>query len=239
MTSESSIQMPDAPSSPASFDEAADELYAHPPHAFTALRAQCAEQARAAGAGDVAVRIELLRVPSTAAWMSNQLVRYFRDRVLVLVDLGRALQVATGVLDADALRRLDDRRRDVSSELHRRAAWLAVEARVTAGRPALRGLGDSLHSAMCSERMAQEMLAGRLVRSLPRISWPGLIPDCFPDELSRRRALRVATGVVSRPSRYTTEDCYENDRDKRDDQDTAPLASVTSLLTRTLLTPTR
>ncbi len=243
MTSESSFQASAFPvavssavplsasSAVSTFDEVADELYANPPHVFAMLRAKRAEEVRAAGAGDVAARIDKLRVPSVAAWLSNQLVRYFRDEVLVLLDLGRALQVATGTLDRDALRRLDDRRRDVFGELHGRAAWLALEERVTAGRPALRGLGDSLHSAMCSERIAQELLAGRLVRSLPRISWPGLTSDSFPDALAHRRALRVARGVADRASRYRTE---EEEYEDEFDSDAAPLASVTSLPTRTL-----
>ena len=84
------------------FDEVADELYANPPHAFAALRAERAEQARAAGSPEVAARIEKLRVPCAAAWMSNQLVRYFRGQVLVLLELGRALQVATGTFVLDA-----------------------------------------------------------------------------------------------------------------------------------------
>ena len=210
-----------------SVDQAAEELYAYPPHAFASRRAQYAEQARAAGAADVAARIERLRVPSAAAWLSNQLVRYFRDQVLTLLDLGRALQVATDTLDADALHLLGDRRRDLCGELFQRAAWLAVEERVSAGRPVLRGLGDTLHSAMCSEQLACEMLTGRLVRSLPRISWPGLTPDSFPDELGRRRARRVAQGLAERRSRYATAE------DDGVEQDDAPLATVTSLRTVT------
>lgn len=233
MTSESPIDTSASPVMATSFDDVADELYSHPPHRFAELRTASAEQARTAGAVDVAARIEGLPVPSAAAWLSNQLVRYFRDQVLVLLDLGRALQVATGDLDTgtvepDALRRLDERRRDVYNELHRLASWLALEDRVPVGKPALRGLGDTLHSAMCSERMAQQMLAGRLVRSLPRISWPGLTQDSFPDELARRRALRAARGVEPRSSRYATDD----DDDDDDDEDDGPLATVTALSTR-------
>lgn len=83
---------------------------------------------------------------------------------------------------------------------------------------------------MCSERMAREMLAGRLVRSLPRISWPGLTPDCFPDELARRRALRVARGVEGRPSRYDADDEEEYDDY---DADHTTLAIVITLPNRT------
>ena len=54
-----------------------------------------------------------------------------------------------------------------------------------------RGLSDTLQAAVCSEDMAAQMLTGRLYQPLPKISWPGLAPEAFGDELARRRAVRL------------------------------------------------
>ena len=172
-------------------DEVADELYGLPPRLFVDARQRRAEEARSRGDVGSALAILALRKPTAGAWMSNQLVRWSRAEVLEFVDLGRALRIATDKLDGPDLWLLTDRRRWAQSSLFEKANHLAIEDRVAVNSTSRRGLGDTLQAAICSAEMAQRMLTGRLVEPLTKISWPGVSPEVFGDDLARRRAVRL------------------------------------------------
>jgi hypothetical protein len=172
-------------------DGVADELYGLPPRMFVDARQRRAEEASSRGDVGSAFAILALRKPTAGAWMSNQLVRWWRPEVLEFVDLGRALRIATDRLDGADLWSLTDRRRWAESSLFEKANHLAIEDRVALNSTSRRGLSDTLQAAICSAEMAQRMLTGRLVEPLAKISWPGLNSDVFGDDLARRRAVRL------------------------------------------------
>lgn len=200
------------------FDDVADELYGLPPRLFLESRQRHADAAREADDPCTAALIMGLRRPSAGAWMSNQLVRWWRKELLEFVELGRALRHATANLDGTDLWRLTDRRKWALQFLFDRTNWLAIEDHVNLNAASRRGLSDTLQAAVCSEDMAAQMLTGRLHQPLAKISWPGLTPDPFRDELARRRAMRL----IERSSQPV----------RGDDDDDERLATVTSLAGR-------
>lgn len=173
-------------------DEVADELYGLPPRSFLDVRRRRADEVRAGGDSRGADAILALRKPTAGAWMSNQLVRWWRDEVLEFVDLGRALRLATDRLDGADLWLLNDRRRWAHASLLQKANHLAVEDGVALNCTSRRALADTLQAAICSAELAERMLTGRLTAPLVKISWPGLTSDSFGDDLARRRAVRLA-----------------------------------------------
>jgi hypothetical protein len=208
-------------------DEVADELYGLPPRIFVEARQRRAEEARLRGDAAGARAILDLRKPTAGAWMSNQLARWSRPEVLEFVDLGRALRIATDRLDGADLWSLTDKRRWAESTLYERANHLAIEDRVPLNSTSRQGLCDTLQAAICSAEMAERMLTGRLVTPLPKISWPGVSPDVFGDDLARRRAVRlIATG-----GRVVRDD-DEDPGDRQDRLDRGVLAPVVSLFGR-------
>ena len=181
-------------------DEVADELYGLPPGSFVEARQRRAAEVRLRGDAGGAGAILALRKPTAGAWMSNQLVRWWRPEVLAFVDLGRALRIATDRLDGADLWSLTDRRRWAESSLFQKANHLALEDRVVLNSASRRGLSDTLQAAICSAEMAQRMLTGRLAEPLTKISWPGISPAVFGNDLARRRAVRLieSGGLVVR-----------------------------------------
>jgi len=87
-------------------DEVADELYEVPPEEFIALRTARQEEARAGGDKVLAKAIGALPKPSTAAWVSNLLVRAQRPEIEGLVELGGLLREAQENLAGDQMRAL-------------------------------------------------------------------------------------------------------------------------------------
>lgn len=174
-----------------SVEDITDELYGVPPRSFVAARERRAAEARAGGDAATATLVLALRRPTAAAWMSNQLVRWWRDEVLDFVDLGRALRYATQNLAGDELWLLTDRRKWAQRSLFHQIDQLAIEDRVALNASSRRGLADTLQAAVCSADMAARMLTGRLTRPLDKISWPGLSPLIDHDELARRRVMRL------------------------------------------------
>ncbi|HKH24908.1 MAG TPA: hypothetical protein VKA42_05560, partial [Acidimicrobiales bacterium] len=108
-------------------DEVADELYEVPPEDFIALRTTRQDEAKAEGDKALAKAIGAMPKPSTAAWVSNLLVRAHRAEIEGLVELGGLLREAQENLAGEELKALSTQRSKLVSALTRQAAALARE----------------------------------------------------------------------------------------------------------------
>jgi hypothetical protein len=152
-------------------EEVADELYEVPPEEFMAARTAFQEQAKADGDKALAKAIGGLPKPSTAAWVSNLLVRARREEIEGLVELGDLLRDAQQNLAGDQLRALNTQRGQLLNALTRRASALARER----GHPISTAIADqvmeTLRAAMSDREAGQALLSGRLVSAM---SYSGL-----------------------------------------------------------------
>lgn len=153
------------------FDEVADELYGLPPDEFMAARTTYEQQARADGDRALAAEIKALGKPSSAAWVSNVLVRHHRQEIENLVELGTLLREAQENLAGDQLRALDVQRRQLVNALTRQARSLAH----LLGHPVSSSVGqqveDTLRAAMSDPDAGEALLSGRLTGAM---SYSGL-----------------------------------------------------------------
>jgi hypothetical protein len=173
--------------------EAAAELYAGDPAAFTERRGALAAQARAAGQAAAAKQITALRKPTYSAWLVNQLVRADPDVASRLSELGGELRSAGAALDGARIRELSQQRRRLVDDLIRQALQLPG-----AGPPSAavrEDLTATFGAALADPQVADQLAAGTLVRAVHRSDFtpagPGLtlvppLPAGRPARSSRR-----------------------------------------------------
>ena len=101
-------------------DDEIDQLYASPPEAFTALRAELVAAAKNRGDKDAVKRIGAARRPTTAAWVVNVLVRTDGMALDRLTALGADLRAAHASMDGSQIRELSSAQRKLIDELSRR-----------------------------------------------------------------------------------------------------------------------
>ena len=166
------VAVDDAASGPASgagtglVREAAAELYAGDPAGFIQRRGDLAAQARASGEGAAAKAITGLRKPTRLAWVVNRLVHSDPDVPSRLTALGDDLRDAGRSLDGRRLRELSQARRDLIAALTRRA--LAGAGQRDAPVALQEEVAGTLSAAVADPRVAAELAAGTLVRSVER-----------------------------------------------------------------------
>ena len=156
--------------------EAAAELYAGDPAAFTERRGALAAQARAAGQAAAAKQITALRKPTYSAWLVNQLVRADPEVASRLSELGGELRSAGAALDGARIRELSQQRRRLVNDLVRQALQLPG-----AGPPSAavrEDLTATFGAALADPQVAGQLAAGTLVRAVHRADFapagPGL-----------------------------------------------------------------
>ncbi len=156
--------------------EAAAELYAGDPAAFTERRGALAAQARAAGQAVAAKQITALRKPTYSAWLVNQLVRADPEVAARLGELGHELRSAGAALDGARIRELSQQRRRLVDDLVRQALRLPG-----AGPPSAavrEELTATFGAALADPEVAGQLAAGTLVRAVHRADFtpagPGL-----------------------------------------------------------------
>ena len=156
--------------------EAAAELYAGDPAAFTERRGALAAQARAAGQAAAAKQITALRKPTYSAWLVNQLVRADPEVASRLSELGGELRSAGAALDGARIRELSQQRRRLVDDLVRQALQLPG-----AGPPSAavrEDLTATFGAALADPQVADQLAAGTLVRAVHRADFapagPGL-----------------------------------------------------------------
>jgi uncharacterized coiled-coil protein SlyX len=152
-------------------DEVADELYEVPPDEFVALRQARQDEARADGDKALATAIGALPKPSTAAWVSNLLVRAQRPEIEGLVELGGLLREAQENLAGDQMRALSSQRSQLVSALSRQAAALARERGRRISSAIADQVEETLRAAMADPEAGEALLTGRLTSPM---SYSGL-----------------------------------------------------------------
>jgi hypothetical protein len=147
-------------------DEVADELYAVHPDEFIALRKEHQDRARAEGDRELAKDIGGLPKPSTAAWVSNLLVREHRTELEGLVELGGLLREAQENLAGDQLRALNSQRSRLLGALTRQALAVAREHGHPVSTSVESQLEDTLRAAMSDPEAGAALLSGRLTSAM-------------------------------------------------------------------------
>jgi hypothetical protein len=153
--------------------DVADELYAVPPEDFVAERTAARDRAKAAGDKELAAEIAALPKPSTAAWVSNLLVRRQREEIAQLVELGGLMREAQVNLSGDQLKELGRQRSQVVAALTRQARALAAGE----GHPVSSAIAEqveaTLRAAVADPDAGAALLGGQLTAAL---SYTGLGP---------------------------------------------------------------
>ena len=157
--------------------EAAAELYAGDPAAFTERRGALAAQARAAGQAVAAKQITALRKPTYSAWLVNQLVRADPEVASQLSELGGELRSAGAALDGARIRELSQQRRRLVDDLVRQA--LQVPGAGPPSAAVREELTATFGAALADPQVADQLAAGTLVRAVHRADFtpagPGLM----------------------------------------------------------------
>jgi hypothetical protein len=159
-------------------DQVADELYQVPPEEFVATRKARQDEARSAGDKALAKDIGALPKPSTAAWLTNVLVRAQRTEIEGLVELGSLLREAQENLAGDQLRALNTQRGQLLSALTRQAQGLAHRLGHPVTSAVATQVEETLRAAMADPEAGEAVLTGRLTSPL---SYSGMGTGARPD----------------------------------------------------------
>ena len=143
-------------------EEVASELYGLPPEDFTAARNARAKDAAASGDPRLAAAVRVLRRPTVAAWLLNQLVREHRREVEQVLELGVRLRAAQGTLDAASLRALDERRRTLTRAVTRQAVGIGTDAGRKVSAQVDAEVEETLRSAMVDPDAGAALATGLL-----------------------------------------------------------------------------
>jgi len=176
--------------------DGADTLYALPPKAFTAARDELVAAARNAGDRALATELGALKRPTVGAWLVNLVALRRPDAVESLVSLGQSIRDAQGVVSAAELRELSTRRRaelDAALALVRR---LATDAGETATPAQLSEAEGTLAAAMADPEAAEQVRAGRLLKSL---TYSGFGGATFGGSATATGAARPSAARPARP----------------------------------------
>ncbi|MFD8291952.1 hypothetical protein [Streptomyces lavendulae] len=158
---------------------------------FTAARDEYVAKARKAGDREHAAAIAALRKPTVTAWAAGLLARRRPKEAHSLVQLGEALRTAHRTLDAGQLRQLSHDQHVLIQQLARTARALAAEAGQAVSEPVLREVEQILHAVLADPGMAEEWMAGRLVKAPDAaLGFTGLEPA--PGAAPPRRLARPA-----------------------------------------------
>jgi hypothetical protein len=164
----------------ATWEAAADTLYALDPAAFIPARDEVARTLKAAGNDGVAKQVKALKKPSLAAWALNQLVREDRVQVDALLAIGGELRQAQSALSGDDLRALTGQRHKVVRAVAVRAADLARAAGHPLSPTLVEQVARSLDAALTDPQAAAALVEGRLVTDLAYAGLGGLAAVGFP-----------------------------------------------------------
>ncbi|MEO7422272.1 MAG: hypothetical protein ABIU87_07750 [Ornithinibacter sp.] len=143
-------------------EEVASELYGLPPEDFTAARNARAKEAAGSGDPALSVAVRVLRRPTVAAWLLNQLVRGHRGGVEQVLELGTRLRAAQGTLDAAALRALDEQRRTLTRAVTQQAVGIGRDAGRKISAQVVAEVEETLRSAMVDPDAGAALATGLL-----------------------------------------------------------------------------
>ena len=147
-------------------DRLAERLYTLPPAEFVPARDEAVATARAAGDRATAAAIAKFRRPTVAAWLVNLLALQAAPQLAEMLALGVEMRSAQGDLRGTDLRELATRRRTLIAGLVRRASDLAVAAGASRSGLPIAEVEATLSAAVADESTAEEVRAGRLLKSV-------------------------------------------------------------------------
>ncbi|WP_435769343.1 hypothetical protein [Nocardioides sp. SYSU DS0651] len=141
----------------------ADELYSLPLPEFTPARDARAKELKGS---PLAPRVKALRKPSTAAWVTNLLVRREAGQVDQLLSVGAALREAQQAMSAGELRTLTKQRRQVTAAVTTQARRLAADEGVRVTEAVADQVEATLTAAMVDAECGRAVRSGLLVSAL-------------------------------------------------------------------------
>jgi hypothetical protein len=146
----------------------ADELYGLPLGEFTTARNDLEKRLRKDGKRDEAAEVKSLRKPTAPAWALNQVARERPKVIAELVKIGGQVRDAQEKLLAGGDRKTLDRATSAQRETTREVVRAAVEAAeagdVGTGAAFEEKVGSTLRAAAADADVAEQLVAGRLVR---------------------------------------------------------------------------
>lgn len=151
--------------------EAAAELYALMPDAFTAARNKRAAEAAKDGDKDLGKAIRALPKPSSAAWLVNMLTLHRPELISEVLELGAVLREAQSDLDQKQLRQLSGERQRLLRSAAREARSLAEELGHQVSAAVGAEVEQTLWAAMTDADAAAAAASGQLVRALEANGW--------------------------------------------------------------------
>jgi hypothetical protein len=150
------------------FEAASRDLYGAAPEEFLAHRSEWVARARAGGSRELATAIGKLRRPTATAWLVNLLTRdpEGAEALRELAALGARTRTAQAALDAEALRELDRRRRELVRALVDRADEVGGGAGHPVTAAVERELTETFAAAVVTAEAAAAVTSGTLTRAL-------------------------------------------------------------------------
>jgi hypothetical protein len=176
-------------------DELADELYQLRPDVFAAARDDAVRKARDADQPALARDLSKLRRPTQGAWLVNVLWRDQRATMEHLFELAEDLRRAQAEARIPELQRLTAQRRELESELIRRARRLGEQADVNVTASLQRDVEDTLAAALAVPAVADEVRTGRLVKPA---SYAGFGADAGTEAVAETAVDRAKEGESAR-----------------------------------------
>lgn len=165
-----------AAASKADFEGELDRLYQLPLNEFTSARDELVKRLRAEGEREQAQEIKMLRKPTAAVWLVNQLVRERRLDVQRLLKAGESLTKNQG----------PEARRDEQRALEQLAKGAReIAERAGIGLPALGKAAETLRAASVTAEGRELLKRGRLTEELEP---PGFEALTGLEGLRRQRA---------------------------------------------------
>ena len=152
-------------------DQVAVELYGLALEEFTAARNQAAKTARDHGDARGSAAIKVLRKPTLAAWLANQLVRADPDGINDLTELGEKLRAAHLAADGARLRQLTDQRHRLVRGLVKTARDHAASRGHAVSGPVAERLSETLDAALVDPGAAQLLRSGQLTSALRHVGF--------------------------------------------------------------------
>lgn len=152
--------------------------------------------------------LKMLRKPTVAAWLANQLVRAEPDRVDELTGLGSELRAAHLAGDGALLRELTPRRHNLVRDLVRAARALADHAGRLVTQPVAERLTETLDAALVDPGAARMLRGGRLTSALRHVGF-GVVDEAGqPARMPSTKTKKIAAirpKPAPRPRKKPTE----------------------------------
>jgi hypothetical protein len=146
--------------------DSAEDLYGLPLNEFTAARNALAAELKKGGDTESATTVKALKKPPVTAWAINQLVRAHPDDVAGLLEAGERLRQAQDSVmegsDPAALRTAMAERRELVTDLARRAAKMLEKEGAKANRAHLDRISATLINAVVDDEARESLRAGTL-----------------------------------------------------------------------------